>query len=306
MNKIAIVYHRVDFDGICSYAVIRHHLTLSGGITGVPVEITPFPWNRGDRVPDLKGFDRVFVVDVCLPAEVMDRLSRQTRLVWIDHHSTSIAEMAAVEGFEGRCDGIRRLGKGACELSWEYMCRWDTCPYSVQLLSAYDVWDKDRFDWEKDTLAFQYGLRNRYGLDAEAFCLHFPMERKMNGRIRKICDEGEAIVSYIRRNGLNAARNYGFDVTVAGTLKGLALLTDAGGSTPFEEAAAERGAELVVTLNRVDDNHYKMSCYSPGGKPGVHLGDYMKRTYGGGGHEGAAGAILTEEQFIKFLRNKTL
>ena len=37
-----------------------------------------------------------------------------------------------------------------------------------------------------------------------------------------------------------------------------------------------------------------------------HCGDYLKKNYGGGGHEGAAGAQITETQFIKILKTKTL
>ena len=32
----------------------------------------------------------------------------------------------------------------------------------------------------------------------------------------------------------------------------------------------------------------------------------MKKNYGGGGHEGAAGAQISETQFIKILKTKTL
>ena len=36
----------------------------------------------------------------------------------------------------------------------------------VKLLSAYDVWDHDRFEWS-DTMSFQYGMRGYCGLDVD-------------------------------------------------------------------------------------------------------------------------------------------
>ena len=36
-----------------------------------------------------------------------------------------------------------------------------------------------------------------------------------------------------------------------------------------------------------------------------HCGEYLKKNYGGGGHAGAAGCKVTEEQFIELLKNRT-
>ena len=37
-----------------------------------------------------------------------------------------------------------------------------------------------------------------------------------------------------------------------------------------------------------------------------HCGDFMKSKYNGGGHAGAAGCTITQEQFIKILKKKAL
>ena len=34
----------------------------------------------------------------------------------------------------------------------------------VQIAGAYDVWNKERFDWEEIAVPLQYGLKNTYGL----------------------------------------------------------------------------------------------------------------------------------------------
>ena len=39
---------------------------------------------------------------------------------------------------------------------------------------------------------------------------------------------------------------------------------------------------------------------------GFHCGDYLRKHYNGGGHSGAAGCTVTEEQFIKILKSRQL
>ena len=302
MTKIAIVYHRIDFDGICSYAVIRDAIELNLSIAKQKFSITPIPWNRGDVLPELDGYDTVFVADICFPVPVMKKINDNARLIWIDHHATSIKEME--EAGLGRIGGLRRIGVGACELAWEQMNPGTVCPRTVALLSAYDVWNKERFDWEAETLPFQYGMRNRFGLDADKFVNEFySFDDEVIGTI---CDEGRAVVRYIRQGGRNGVRNYGFDIMVGSVMKGLAILTDQGGSAPYEESAVERGAEVIVTLNRIGDDRYKISCYCPSGKPTVHIGKYLKEFYGGGGHEGAGGAVINTMEFVRIITEKQL
>lgn len=301
MIKIAILFHKIDFDGLCSYAIVHDAVLLNHAVCQIPVEITAIPWNRGDDIPELTSFDTVYILDICLPAENMKNTASKTRLIWIDHHETSIREMS--EAGLSHLEGLRGKGVAACELAWNYMNRSEKLPKAVAMLSAYDVWDKKRFKWNEETLSFQYGLRNRYTLDAQRFKDDFPAILR---ETEQITDEGRSILKYIRSAGRIAVRNYGFDVTVAGKMKGLAVLSDNGGSVPYEESALERNAEVIILANRLGDDRYKVSCFCPDGHPSVHLGEYLKAFYGGGGHECAAGANISQEEFFRFLKEKTL
>lgn len=82
-------------------------------------------------------------------------------VTWIDHHKTVIE---AVKDYNVK--GKRRIGTAACELTWEYLFDDIETPDVVELLSAYDVWDHDRFEWS-DVMAFQYGMRGYCGLDVD-------------------------------------------------------------------------------------------------------------------------------------------
>ena len=62
----------------------------------------------------------------------------------------------------------------------------------------------------------------------------------------------------------------------------------------------EKNGNWVVSLYNIDSEgkHWNNDYF--------HCGEFMKEHYKGGGHPGAAGCTLTEAQFIKVLKSKTI
>lgn len=294
MKKIGIVYHRIDCDGLCSYAVIRTYLE--------PIfpgrEIVAIPYNHGDPVPCLDEYSNVYMADVSFPPEEMKKFvisnNPATVLVWIDHHRTAIDDSVKY-GYDS-IYGRRREGVGACELCWEYLYNGEDAPKFVKYVSAYDVFDKERFDWEKEVLPFQYGLRTFVGLDREAF-----LKAYREGPFKELLRNGASVLRYVRQNGARASKSYGFEATLAGTVRCLCLLTAEFGTIPVEETAREMGCDVVINANRLDSKRWKISCFAVNGDAPIDLGRYLKDTYGGGGHQNAAGAIIPLETALRLL-----
>ena len=294
--KIGIVYHRCDFDGLMGYAVIREHLEQAGDMA------VPLPYNHGEPVPDLDGLDGVVIVDITLPTAVMTDSS--LRKVWIEHHATAIKDSELL-GYSS-LPGLRAIGKGACELAWEYFHPGEDVPDVVKLLSTYDVFDKQRADapWDDAVLPFQFGMRRRYNLDADRLFLAYATGAFTSFTVDRIIDEGRSILDYVRENGAKTASAYGFEVSVGNAgHKVLAILTDNFGSLPYEATARARGCCGVMCINRHGDDDYKVSIYA-GDKPAFHIGEYLKETYGGGGHEGAGGCLIGKDVFLRLLSDK--
>ena len=298
MKKLLCIYHKIDFDGLCSYAIVRRWARANGYI------VDSIGYTHGDSLPFIDDiYDTVFVVDVCLTAELMEDLARQGRLVWIDHHSTTIEE-SVTEGFSG-VKGVRREGVGACELCWEYLFPGLVTPKLVKYLSAYDVWDKDRFDWEGEILPFQYGLRNRADLNFPVFNSFFLKACRGVEQTRRIIEEGRVIINYARTTGKRACEAYSFVIEIAGQVKGLCMLTSHFGALEMEQSMLEKGCQVAVCVNHHNKyDHYKVSVYGGTSILPINLGQYMKDNYRGGGHRNAAGGKLTDEQFQRLMKEK--
>ena len=304
MEKILIIYHRIDFDGLCSMSVISHWAQKNN------IQADILGYNYTDNPPQIpQSYDWVFVVDCCLPTEEMIRLHNEGVLVWIDHHVTAIQE-SNLKGFS-TCPGIRKEGYGACEMCWELLFPDKELPLFIKLLSAYDTWDKKRQDWEGQTLPFQYGLRNRIGLDREKFfCLFESQIDRMDdtNNVSEIIKEGSSLIKYIRNSGRNACKNYAFEVTIGRQLKGLAMLTSQFGALQMEESVRESGCQVAVCINKSNDTEdYVVSVYACGTDIGdFNIGAYMKSHYRGGGHRSAAGGRLTHEEFLRLMNKHKL
>lgn len=287
--KIGIIYHRIDCDGLCSYAVLYN--ALRERFPKMP--ITGIGYNHGDELPNLQGYTTIYMADVSLPSSEMLRLHSERRLVWIDHHATTIEDSKAY-GYS-TAPGLRQIGKGACELCWEFThAKTEKVPLFVQLLSAYDVFDKECFDFENEVLPLQFGVRNRFQLNPEAYIKALAEERPDN---EGLIAEGRIILNYIRQQGYRTAKTYGFKITLADKFPALCILTDQFGSIPYQEAAKEAGCKVIVCVNRLNDKRYKVSCFATNGEAPIHLGDYLKDMYGGGGHANAAGAVIGTQDF---------
>jgi oligoribonuclease NrnB/cAMP/cGMP phosphodiesterase (DHH superfamily) len=176
--KRACVYHRIDLDGWMSAAIVKHWFTetvIRRGEADTPVDSINFiGYHYGDPIPDLSEYDKVIMVDVSFPNEVMlelaDRLSFD--FIWIDHHQPKINEVSKylLDNYTLNIDGLTTIeGRpkfAACELTWKYLFNetWNgieetPMPEIVRLLGRYDCFGHKGTSEEQKVLEFQYGAR---------------------------------------------------------------------------------------------------------------------------------------------------
>lgn len=282
-TKILVVYHSEDYDGICSREIVKL----------VYPDANYLGFTYGDEIPgNLDKYDQIILVDISFPSDIM--LGIKDKLVWVDHHITAIQD-SEKNGYFG-VPGIRKIGEGACSLAWKYFIK-TPVPKAVSLLSAYDVWDKEKYDWDRETLPFQYALRGLYGLNLpELFFEDNPDDKLHLGRI---------ILNYQRDEWKRSVNKNAFPITVDGKWKGIAMITTNSGSLQFDHIYNDYDIFVWGTLDK--NGVFKFSIASNKNRAGeFNCGAFMKENYHGGGHQGVAGGWMYMTQFQGFIQQKIL
>lgn len=306
-RKILIVYHRVDFDGVFSALITKKFYESNPNYI---VELYGYTYN--DDLPNFKSqkfkVNELVIVDISFHSDIMlDFIKRYgvDNITWIDHHITAIRE-SEDQGFN-ILKGIRRVGRGACELCWEYFFdeTLTTLPQLIRDLSDYDVWYKRSDDyWNNVIMPIQFGIRALYGVSVSKLNADLISDTEFREHVINV---GKPIHNYLIGKWNSYVKNSSFDITVGGQLNGIALITPEICSSVFD-SVRDRYQVFCIVSPRRDNDTFSCSLYSePDGRLGdFELGEYMKKNYGGGGHPTAAGGILTIDQFINLITNKEL
>jgi len=265
-------YHSADLDGHCSGAIIKrkHPICEMIGI------------NYGQEIPWASiGNEKVFMVDFGLqPFENMVKLNKLCELHWIDHHKTAIEDAYKFKFLASGGQSIEE-GIAGCELTWKYIHTGEI-PLAVTLLGRYDVWDHT----DERTLPFQYGMRQ------------FPDTRPENVELWEklftddnycniIIERGQMILDYEESQNKKFCRAYSFETTFNGLT---AICANRGfcNSKLFDSVYDPNIHHLMITFIRMKlpKKQWTVSLYST--RDDVDCGKIAK-SFGGGGHKGAAG-----------------
>lgn len=302
-KKAVVVFHRVDYDGLFSYAIARRELELQG------YEVEGVGYNYRDENNfskyDRNKYGKFVVCDITLPCDEMIEMDSRFEddFIWIDHHITAIEDSEKYK-YNG-VDGIRETGKAACVLTWEYFHPSEEVPYSVRLAGAHDIWDKTTYDWDNVVSTFQLGLANRFVMNSAAF---YEFYDKVIGEsdIEDIIDDGKCIKKYTDGLFDSWVKKYSFEVTVGGIHKAICMVCPVFSSKVFDSVGDRYELYVVCEKNGLNEGVYNVSMYSDGKDMDFSCGEYMKEHYHGGGHKGAAGGTMTEEEFFELLTKHTM
>jgi hypothetical protein len=289
MKTVTCFFHSADLDGRCSGAIVREWAALRGAelFTGVPV-------NHGEDPDWLCGAGPgsvAVIVDFCPegdPAPAFAAMqTAYSRVIWIDHHQTSIERAAGLD-IEGR----RVNGTAACALAWAFFFGGRATPRTVRAVAACDVFERcGPIDFEAEALPFTAGL----GLEdtdpsgSASSYVWGPLLNADGGATdtfyAAILDHGRLIMRYRERQNLAIARD-AYETIFDGRP---CIAANASGNSLALKSAARPRHEMII-LWRLCRAGWRVSLYE-NGRAGTDCAA-AAAARGGGGHKGAAGFIL--------------
>lgn len=304
------VYHHNDHDGIVAAGIL--YKRYRNPVNKHKIIFNMIDYNtllNFDHIDFEKG-DKVFFLDYSFSnkdnieefKKLLRRRIHDNDVVWIDHHKTSIGgELNDLY----RIPGIRRIG--LCGAAWTYLYlyfeefrnidlesrdeipvkfhRSDKIPTFLKYIDDYDCW-KHMYPATND---FHYGLTISHPTD-EIIDILLSTSEVVSSMVSKynadIIKQGEAIQKFLKfENKEYHVDMYGFEYTLPEEHGGYKVfcLNRKGNSLMFGNKINEYDAVIPFFYN---GERWTYSMYSI--KDNIDCSEVAK-TYGGGGHKGAAG-----------------
>lgn len=301
-NRILIIYHNQDLDGVVSASVARLYYSFFNDVA-----IRLVGYNYGEPVAKIEDAvkihnpDTIIVTDISFGSDTESVFKswqiNGLDVVWIDHHKTAIESS---ERWEWPVEGLRRVGGAATALAWEWFGNkakeedegwwktwWRNTPLIIQAVSDYDVWNTgSNIGWD-NILDIQYGLRSEIGLDPKR--AYTAMCSRIKSNLDDIAVKGKAIRAYERQKFETQAKANAFRGLCCG-YKAMFVNTLDFGSLIFETFDSDPDIQVLVCFSaNVGKGTVRFGIYHhPSGGSDVDCGKIAK-LFSGGGHAGAAG-----------------
>lgn len=299
MKNTVVIYHRADFDGIFCREIARKFLGDKG--------VEYVGWDFGDAPLEIPLYVQIYILDLPVdrvfgiefaqpPKTALIENDWLNRIVWIDHHKSSIATHPKV------IPGYRIDGVAACRLAWQWFAhqtdepglpgtelpnkknfvdRQVSEPSAVRLAGEYDIWDKRNPDAE----LFQHGLPS---VPPERI---FPLilEESIPAKtcVDTLLNRGESIQYVQTQQNKSIIKAYGFTFVWEG-LTFLCCNHARFNSHLFTAGLRPEHDACFGFCYDGTNGMWRVSLYHAPGKEQHDL-SLIASKYGGGGHRGACG-----------------
>lgn len=278
-------YHN-DLDGHCAGAVVAHFTGNYDAADYFEVDyVVPLP------VGQVGDGEEVYLVDYSFKENtahfLRSLIDRGCRVVWIDHHTSSMELERIVPEFKG-VPGLRTEGISGAALAWMWFANspFSKIPYAVQLVSDYDCW---LYHFGDVTTHFKLGM------DLVSNNVLDPIWSQLFGShgdayAGEVARRGEQIKQYIDTQNTFYREHFAYESEICGHK--CLVVNKKTNSWVFGEKYNQYPCVVVWVFN---GERYIYSVFSS--DPAVDCSQ-IAATYGGGGHRGAAG-FTTSDLILK-------
>ncbi|MBR6907936.1 hypothetical protein IKN40_05620 [bacterium] len=264
----------------------------------------------------------------------------KTDFTWCDHHAPIIK--ASFENHFSDIPGIRDIGRSAILCVWKYLYdQFDddynkkNVPELLRILSGYDSWTYEKegygFDYVRNinravTIKYDLNIDKVYSLVKslrEVYLTNKPSgsfsgQCKDMNLIKELHDYGKQLTEYddiVNKNIIEKSGDKSWEVWIDSNdkdnphpiiHKACAIFHQGQSNSTMFKSLQNKGINHGIVFKHQPDGNWVMNMYNINNDEWLHCGDFLKEKYHGGGHKGAAGCTLTEDQFIKILKAKKI
>lgn len=316
-EQYLIIYHKEDNDGLFSMAIIYNYLIIEKNINKDNIKLFGADYNDLDKLSldddIIKNSTHIYISDVSFDTvEKMIKLKEMfgDNLVWIDHHKPMI-DNSISKGFDD-IKGIRDTKHSALYNAFKYLYPTHNIPELFKLLSAWDSWSYDAEGIDFDLCKYiNIGVNNIYNLNPDfiinyVYLLIYIYNDYINPPdIDELYEIGKFEAKILDRTYENNVKAYGdFSWTVNGRTACAMFIQGPSNSQMFK--VCKDKVQNGIVFKRLPDSNWALSLYNTDNQHDFHCGEYLKKHFNGGGHEGAAGCQISEELFINILKQKKI
>ena len=316
-EQYLIIYHKEDNDGLFSMAIIYNYLIIEKNINKDSVKLFGADYNDLDKLSldddIIKNSTHIYISDVSFDTvEKMIQLKEMfgENLVWIDHHKPMI-DNSISKGFDD-IKGIRDTKHSALYNAFKYLYPTHDIPELFKILSAWDSWSYDAEGIDFDLCRYvNIGVNNKFNLNPDSIInyvclLIYTYADYINSPdIDKFYEIGKFEANILDRTYENNVKAYGdFSWTVNGRTACAMFIQGPSNSQMFK--VCKDKIQNGIVFKHLPDSNWTLSLYNTDNQHDFHCGEYLKKHFNGGGHEGAAGCQISEELFINILKQKKI
>lgn len=316
-EQYLIIYHKEDNDGLFSMAIIYNYLITEKNINKDSVKLFGADYNDLDKLSldddIIKNSTHIYISDVSFDTvEKMIQLKEMfgENLVWIDHHKPMI-DNSITNGFND-INGLRDTKHSALYNAFKYLYPTYDIPELLKILSAWDSWSYDAEGIDFDLCRYvNIGVNNKFNLNPDSIinyvCLliYTYADYINTPDIDKFYEIGKFESNILDRTYENNVKAYGdFSWTVNDRTACAMFIQGPSNSQMFK--VCKDKIQNGIVFKRLPDSNWTISLYNTDNQHDFHCGEYLKKHFNGGGHEGAAGCQISEELFINILKQKKI
>lgn len=289
-----------------------------------------------------EDFKHIIMTDISFnDPKFMKKLYKEfdNDFIWVDHHAPIIQE-SHKQGFDN-CPGIRDTQRSAILNAWKFLYdQFDEAynqkkvPELLRILSGWDSWSYEREGYEADYVrninkatTIKYDLSLSKAREVVHDLVNVYVKNEPSGNMSEFFKDGPLIEQLHdfgkQLNDYDDITNRGIIETAGDKEWQLFIQDEDRPEHPLIRkccAIFHQGATnslIFKSLRNTDINNgvvfkhnpnktWTISLYNINDDDWFHCGEFLKEKYGGGGHKGAAGCQITQEQFIEILKNRII